>query len=238
MPSLGQHTCNPLRTHNTFQRICSTSGRPLIPQESPFPLRGRPQVLKASERFEQGLDAPSLSDFFDGQMAQMQRSFIEMEREMDREVSRINERARKLQERGKVTGFSQRQEGAQTYRNEQQWEEKLPGGWRKGYRSESITYFGAPTSAPIQLQSAQSAGLGNGVTLFALATLIGAYTAVAAALMQSYKHTKYSASKAWLVVAAWPLLALFSDRFRQEIRTALRRKTLFKDNGKDDGVVL
>lgn len=76
------------------------------------------------------------------------------------------------------------------HRNEQQWEEKLPGGWRKGYRSESITYFGAPPTAPIQLQSAQRAGLGNGFTLFAFATLIGAYAAVAAALMQSYKHTK------------------------------------------------
>ena len=41
-------------------------------------------------------------------------------------------------------------------------------------------------------------------------------------------YNRYSASKAWLVVAAWPLLALFSDRFRQEIRTALQRKELYK----------
>ena len=75
-------------------------------------------------------------------------------------------------------------------RNEQQWEEKLPGGWRKGYRSESITYFGAQPAAPMQLQSSHSAGLGNVFALFALATLIGAYAAVAAALMRSYKHTK------------------------------------------------
>ncbi len=54
-----------------------------VVQELPFTSRGRPQVLKASERFEKGLDAPSLSDFFDGQMAQMQRSFIEMECEVE-----------------------------------------------------------------------------------------------------------------------------------------------------------
>ena len=60
----------------------------LIVQEFSFPSRGAHQVLKASERFEQGLDAPSLSEFFDGQMAQMQRSFIEMEREVEFTIHR------------------------------------------------------------------------------------------------------------------------------------------------------
>lgn len=75
-------------------------------------------------------------------------------------------------------------------RNEQQWEEQLPGGWRKGYRSESITYFGPPPAAAPQLQSTGLTGLGGNVALLAVATVVGAYAAVAAALLRSYKHTR------------------------------------------------
>ena len=39
---------------------------------------------------------------------------------------------------------------------------------------------------------------------------------------------RYSASKAWLLVAAWPVLALFSDRFRAEVMAALRRQGMTK----------
>ncbi len=39
-------------------------------------------VARASEQFETGLDAPALTDYFDGQMSQMQRTFAEMEREV------------------------------------------------------------------------------------------------------------------------------------------------------------
>lgn len=42
----------------------------------------RPSVARASERFEPGLDAPALSEYFDRQMAQMQRTFSEIEREV------------------------------------------------------------------------------------------------------------------------------------------------------------
>ncbi|EIE18850.1 hypothetical protein COCSUDRAFT_68051 [Coccomyxa subellipsoidea C-169] len=215
------------------QRICSTSGRTLCPQKLS---RGRLNhlVARASEQFETGLDAPALTDYLDGQMSQLQRTFAELEREMDADMSRVNERARQLQERGQARMYTERQNGAQTYRNEQQWEEQLPGGWRKGYRSESITYFGSPPAAAPQLQSTGLTGLGGNVALLAVATVVGAYAAVAAALLRSYKHTRYSASKAWLVVAVWPVLALFSDRFRQEIATALHQQG---DGSNDDSFV-
>lgn len=72
-------------------------------------------------------------------------------------------------------------------RNEQQWEEQLPGGWRKGYRSESITYFDTPRAAPLHTQTA---GSGGTLALFAVAAVVGAYAAVAAALHRIYAHTR------------------------------------------------
>ncbi|KAK9918348.1 hypothetical protein WJX75_003366 [Coccomyxa subellipsoidea] len=226
-------------SHACSQSLCSTSGRPFCAQRlSPLSLgKVRPSVARASERFEPGLDAPALSEYFDRQMAQMQRTFSEIEREMDADMTRMNERARQLRERGELQGFNQRQDGAQTYRDEQQWEEQLPGGWRKSYRSESITYFGSPPAAPVQLQSTGMGGVGGNLALLAVATIVGAYAAVAAALLRSYKHTRYSASKAWLLVAAWPVLALFSDRFRAEVMAALRRQGMTKDGRNDDSVV-
>jgi hypothetical protein len=87
-------------------------------------------------------------------------------------------------------------------RDEQQWEEKLSNGWRRGYRSESITYFGQPPAVPVQLTAAQQVGAGASWGLFAAALLVGAYLGVAAALHRAYKYTKCAAPSCLLDSAA------------------------------------
>lgn len=75
-------------------------------------------------------------------------------------------------------------------RNEQRFEERLPHGHRKAWRSESVTYYGA---APSYAQlPPQQWGLSAG--LFAVAALIGVWVAVGAALRRNYHRTRYGIS--------------------------------------------
>ena len=77
---------------------------------------------------------------------------------------------------------------APAFRNEQGFEERLPGGFRRAYRSETITYFGS-VPAHAQLPPQQAFGLGS-VGLFVLTALVGAYASVAAAFWRNYDRTR------------------------------------------------
>ena len=74
-------------------------------------------------------------------------------------------------------------------RNEQRFEERLPHAYRKAWRSESVTYYGAAPSYA-QLPQQQWGLLGGGGALFAAAALLGAWAAVGAALRRNFHRTR------------------------------------------------
>ena len=74
-------------------------------------------------------------------------------------------------------------------RNEQQFEEQLPHGYRKAWRSESVTYYGAAPSYA-QLPPQQQWGGLAGAGLFAAAALVGVWAAVGAALRSNFHKTR------------------------------------------------
>ena len=77
-------------------------------------------------------------------------------------------------------------------RKEQDFEQRTGNNYFRGYRSESITYYGQTPglTLPQQMQPGMHAGfasLGLLVTMF----MIGAYLAVAARLASIWKRTRY-----------------------------------------------
>ena len=77
-------------------------------------------------------------------------------------------------------------------RKEQDFEQRTGNNYFRGYRSESITYYGQTLglTLPQQMQPGMHAGfasLGLLVTMF----MIGAYLAVAARLASIWKRTRY-----------------------------------------------
>ncbi|CAK0786492.1 hypothetical protein CVIRNUC_009705 [Coccomyxa viridis] len=126
-------------------------------------------------------------------------------------------------------------EGSQTFRKEQDFEQRTGNNYFWGYRSESITYYGQTPglTLPQQMQPGMHAGfasLGLLVTIF----MIGAYLAVAARLASIWKRTRYSQSHAARAILLWPFLALFSQKFRREIRKAPLRQQNHMENDKGE----
>lgn len=65
--------------------------------------------------------------------------------------------------------------------------------------------------------------------------LVGSYLALTAAFARNYALTNYAESKRWLLVMLWPLLFLFSPKFREQFAAAVRgQKAGFKGEGKGD----
>ncbi len=52
--------------------------------------------------------------------------------------------------------------------------------------------------------------------------LLGGYATLTAAFNRNYPLTNYAESKRWLLLALWPLLYLFSAKFREQFGAAIR----------------
>ncbi len=84
--------------------------------------------------------------------------------------------------------------------------------------ARSYTSVPPPASASTAALSPAvgTAGLLGGVVL------VGSYLALTVAFARNYALTNYMESKRWLLVMLWPLLFLFSPKFREQFAAAVR----------------
>eukprot|EP00192_Tetraselmis_astigmatica_P018586 CAMPEP_0117667708 /NCGR_PEP_ID=MMETSP0804-20121206/11127_1 /TAXON_ID=1074897 /ORGANISM="Tetraselmis astigmatica, Strain CCMP880" /LENGTH=254 /DNA_ID=CAMNT_0005475485 /DNA_START=300 /DNA_END=1064 /DNA_ORIENTATION=- len=147
---------------------------------------------------------------FDESMRQMESRLLESQREVDRKVEEMQRLSSTPQNSQEIY---QRKGETSSYFSES-YESR-----GQGYYYQSYTEFrsGPPT------YTSSSVG-GSPVLLGLVLFLVGAYAAAAAAFNRGYEATKYSEKPTvrWRLILLWPLLFLFSSKFRQEFRLAMQ----------------
>ncbi|GLI70943.1 hypothetical protein VaNZ11_016040 [Volvox africanus] len=196
--------------------------------------RPRRMVTKAS--------TSSIFDIMDRQFADIERQMGAMQRQMDRDIDIALSRAREA-ERQADADFQRAMTGASTtsrqppffqemrpapYVDIQRQEEVSPGAYRY-YERIQITgtsggsvrgYVAQPPPVPKAAAVPVSPAL-NPVFVGALVVL-GGFVTLTAAFNRNYSLTNYAESKRWLLLALWPLLFLFSAKFREQFAAAIR----------------
>ncbi|KXZ41210.1 hypothetical protein GPECTOR_647g762 [Gonium pectorale] len=169
----------------------------------------------------------------------MDREFTTMQRQMDRDIDMALSRARELERqadaefRRSMTDSDARlrtslREDLRSAPNVdiQRQEERGPGTYRY-YERIQITSGGGggrvvavpPTAATTLAAPPPAAGVSPALVGALIA--VGSYVAVTAAFNRNYHLTSYTEQKRWLLLALWPLLVLFSPKFREHIERFL-----------------
>ncbi|KAG2427458.1 hypothetical protein HXX76_012394 [Chlamydomonas incerta] len=180
-------------------------------------------------------------DAMDRQFAQMDRQFDAMQRQMDREFETAFGRARDAErlareaERQALSDPAARSSSA-SFRQELlrpapevdiTRQEERGAGYYRYYERIQITSGGggrAHSSAPPPAAASLSpAASGPGpAALLGVAVILGGYAALTAAFNRNYQLTSYAEQKRWLLLALWPLLFLFSPKFREQFLAAVK----------------
>ncbi|GIL80644.1 hypothetical protein Vretimale_9207 [Volvox reticuliferus] len=184
----------------------------------------------------------SIFDVMDRQFADMERQFGAMQRQMDRDIDMALSRAREAERQADaefqraMTGTSATTRQSTFFQEMrpapnvdiQRQEEVSPGAYRY-YERIQITgtgggsvrgYVAQPPPVPKAAVAPVSPAL-NPVFIGALVVL-GGYVTMTAAFSRNYALTNYAESKRWLLLALWPLLFLFSAKFREQFAAAIR----------------
>ncbi|KAG2452230.1 hypothetical protein HYH02_003258 [Chlamydomonas schloesseri] len=221
---------------------CSTSYAPAAPRSGPLVAARR----LASRRSALPVARASPYDVFDAmdrQFMEMDRQFDAMQRQMDREFESAFSRAREaerqaLSDSAAAQRSSSRQEQQQQlrpYYNNNAPEvditrqEERGAGYYRYYERIQITgggggrAYGSATPAPAAAVSLSPTAAGPGpAVLLGVAVVVGGYAALTAAFARNYQLTNYAESKRWLLLALWPLLFLFSPKFREQFSAAVK----------------
>ena len=155
----------------------------------------------------------SQGDPFDEVFAEQFRIAERLQREMDVMNKNIE---REVERMGKVGSGK---EGDFSWSRE--WKSESPG--QRVYFSESVTVYngrGGLNQGPSSLNYHPGIGF-PGILLLSL--LLGAWVSVTAAFNKRYHMTVYAENRRWTILILWPLLILFSPKFRQEFFTVLQK---------------
>ncbi|GLC39906.1 hypothetical protein PLESTM_000964900 [Pleodorina starrii] len=178
-------------------------------------------------------NSSNLFDYMDRQFEfmerQMDREIESMRVQVDRDVNAALSRAQAAEQQA-LRQQSQLFEGTRAGPNVdiQRQEESGPGMYRyyeriqitSGGGSGRTTYIGQPPPAAAASVVAPAPSL-NPAFVGAL-VLAGGYLTLTAAFNKNYPLTNYAESKRWLLLALWPLLFLFSPKFREQFNAAVR----------------
>lgn len=95
---------------------------------------------------------------------------------------------------------------------------------------------GHGSSPPPAAASLSPAAAGPGpAALLSVAVLVGGYAALTAAFNRNYQLTSYAEQKRWLLLALWPLLFLFSPKFREQFSAAVKGERVRWNGGSGGG---
>ncbi|EFJ47020.1 hypothetical protein VOLCADRAFT_105310 [Volvox carteri f. nagariensis] len=179
----------------------------------------------------------NIYDMMDRQLADMERQFETMQKQIDRDIDAAMSRAREAERQADAefqrakSGNSQRSSFSQDMRPSpnveiQRQEESAPGMYRYYERIQINSsgsyrgYISQPAAAATSVVKPVSPSL-NPALVGALVVL-GGYVTLTAAFNRNYALTNYAESKRWLLMALWPLLFLFSPKFREQFAAAIR----------------
>ncbi|GIL63266.1 hypothetical protein Vafri_17367 [Volvox africanus] len=184
----------------------------------------------------------SIFDVMDRQFADIERQMGAVQRQMDRDIDMALSRAREAERQADadfqraMTGTSATSRQSPFFQEMrpgpnvdiQRQEEVSPGAYRY-YERIQVTgtgggsvrgYVAQPAPIPKVAAVPVSPAL-NPVFIGALVVLGGVVT-MTAAFNRNYALTNYAESKRWLLLALWPLLFLFSAKFREQFAAAIR----------------
>ncbi|KAG1675776.1 hypothetical protein FOA52_012432 [Chlamydomonas sp. UWO 241] len=159
----------------------------------------------------------------------MDRQMAEMDRQMTREMDSVFRSTRDAAQRARQQGEEARgqaQEQAQRSRSAgepevrvERFEDRGPGRFTY-YESVHIT-----SSFPSAAGAYATPGAGFSPLLVVAALAAGAYAAVTAAFARAYHLTTYRENMwKWALILCWPVLAIGSRRFRQQLVSVLQGK--------------
>ncbi|KAG2486068.1 hypothetical protein HYH03_015274 [Edaphochlamys debaryana] len=192
-------------------------------------------------------------DAMDRQFELMDRQFEAMQRQMDRDMDSAMRMARDAERQAREAerlADSEVQRSLPSFRREElrpapnvditRQEERGPGTYRY-YERIQITSGGPGRGAytalppPAAATLAPGPGLGGGA-LLGIAVAVGGWAALTAAFNRNYHLTVYAESKRWMLLLLWPLLVLFSPKFREQWAAVVRGERPFtRKEGEQQG---
>lgn len=153
-------------------------------------------------------------DPFDDVFAEQFRMAERLQREMDIMDQTIARQVEKIEKSGA------RKSGDFSWSRE--WKSESPG--QRVYFSESITVYNG--QGALYQQSPYYLSHHPGLSfpgLLLLSALLGAWLSVTVAFNKRYHMTVYAENRRWMILILWPLLLLFSPKFREEFFTVLHK---------------
>ncbi|GFR41880.1 hypothetical protein Agub_g2663 [Astrephomene gubernaculifera] len=219
-----------------LRRQCASSCSTSYNQARPLwrILCGRPRnVTRAS--------LPDVFNLMDRELMDFDRQFVAMQRQMDRDMDMALSRARLMERQAESIRSSLREDLRQAPNVDiQRQEERGPGMYRYYERIQitsgggrSLSYGALPAPAVSSVSTTTAPSIATPLLVSAMVT-VGGYAALTTAFNRNYQLTTYAESKRWLLLLLWPLLVLFSPKFREQFVAAVQgRRVELKRDGSD-----
>lgn len=167
---------------------------------------------------------PFFQDSFFGGMAQFDREMDALSRQLDAEIGRTMEAARRMEASARADAdraLAQAQQGVIISEPGIQVRRSEERGVNSYRYYESISISSGPTRYHYGPQLT-AGGLGPSPWLFAVAMMAGAYAALAAAFTRNLRLTTYNSKTGWQLGLLWPFLVVTSKGFREQFFAAVR----------------
>eukprot|EP01024_Parvocaulis_polyphysoides_P068224 TRINITY_DN8281_c1_g2_i1.p2 TRINITY_DN8281_c1_g2~~TRINITY_DN8281_c1_g2_i1.p2 ORF type:complete len:245 (-),score=38.59 TRINITY_DN8281_c1_g2_i1:671-1405(-) len=172
------------------------------------------------QQFNENYQLNQFSSSFDDVFNRQLESMRSIEQQMDQYQNKIEQDFQEMQQQMKLLETNERQFTTEGSNFQYKYESRESPGMYKRYESFQIVSGSAPYQQQIISQQQQQSSVFSPLLVVAL-VLAGGYAAVTAWFAATFDNTQFKEEKKWMLLLLWPVLVIFSESFRAQMKKAL-----------------